>query len=90
MENESYTAVVQKVMDNGKHGPYVVATNEKIGTITFSLEPLVWQEKGRPERGNIVVLSEIRKKRAGWRANSGRFFRPSDEQSETKHSKELK
>jgi len=53
------TAVVQKIVVEGPHGPYVVATSDD----------------------TVVVLSDLRKKRAGWRAMSGRFFRPSDQAS---------
>jgi len=79
MEETVLTAVVEKIVHNGKHGPYAVSSSEEVGLVTFSLRPEVWQENNLPERGSIVVLSEIRKKRAGWRANSGRFFRPSDQ-----------
>jgi hypothetical protein len=84
MNDESCTAVVEKTIRNGKHGPYAVASADNLGLITFSLEPPVWEESDWPEGGNIVILSEIRKKRAGWRANRGRFLRPSDEQQPEK------
>ena len=80
MDDKCYIAVVEKTIRDGKHGPYAVASSDDIGTITFSLEPPVWEEKDWPEGGTMVVLSEIRKKRAGWRANRGRFLQPSDEQ----------
>ena len=86
MENETRTAVVQKVV-SGKHGPYVVAQSEDLGTITFSLDESVWNEVRLPEKGNFVVLSEITKKRAGWRASHGRFFRPSDQKTENRTEK---
>jgi len=76
-------AIVQKVIANGKHGPYAVAINENLtGSITFSLNPTVWKEKNHPEPGSMVYLSKIRQKRAGWRAEEGRFWNLSDEQSE--------
>ncbi len=78
-----YNAVVQEVVSDGKHGPYAVVRHLTLGRITFSLQPPVWTEKDWPEEGNVVVLSEIRKKRAGWRASFGRFFRPSDQQLST-------
>ena len=72
-------AVVQKTV-NGRHGPYAVATSDSIrGSITFSLHPPVWGERDIPEAGVSVLLSDIRQKRAGWRAMSGRLLRPSDE-----------
>ena len=79
-----YRAVVEKIIPNGQHGPYAVARSDELGSITFSLDNSVWQEQGLPESGTYVVLSQMRKVRAGWRANSGRFMKPSDEQ----HSKE--
>ena len=73
-------AIVQSVQ-NGRHGRYAIATSEEVaGSITFSLDPEVWQEQDEPERGMSVVLSDLRKKRAGWRAMSGRYFRPDDQQ----------
>ncbi len=75
----SYKAVVQKVIEGGPHGPYAVATSEKIdGSVTFSLEPAVWTENDYPQEGFRVILSDIRSKRAGWRAHNARFERPSD------------
>lgn len=79
---QTYRAIVQKVIVHGPHGPYAVATSDNLeGSVTFSLRPSVWQEKSWPERGTVVVLSDIRRKRAGWRAQLGRFMRPSDKQS---------
>lgn len=77
---EAVTAIVQDVVRRGRHGPYAVATSDKIGgSITFSLDSNVWQEQAVPEPGTHVYLTDLRKKRAGWRALSGRFTRPSDE-----------
>lgn len=73
-------AIVQSVQ-NGRHGRYAVATSSEVeGSITFTLDSTVWQEKDEPERGMSVILSDLRKKRAGWRAMSGRYFRPGDQQ----------
>ncbi len=76
-----YQAVVQQVIQNGKHGPYAVATCDGFNQpITFSLDSKVWQEDESPEPGMFVMLSKLRKKRAGWRAQIGRFVKPSDDQ----------
>jgi hypothetical protein len=65
---ESVKAVVQKVIREGKHGPFAVATSDQLkGSVTFSLEPTVWQESDQPEEGMYVFLGNIRQKRAGWR-----------------------
>lgn len=78
---DAIKAIIQKIVTAGKHGPYAVATNDDLeGSITISLEPNIWKEKDWPERGNIVRLSSITQKRAGWRAKEGRFWNPSDEQ----------
>ena len=77
---QHYCGKVDKVVAKGNHGPYAVARNDELGLVTFSLDPPVWQEGEYPENGTIVILSNIQKKSAGWRAKSGRFFRPSDEQ----------
>lgn len=76
-----FKAVVQEVVQ-GKHGWYAVASLEgaAIKTATFSLEPPVWNESDHPQQGIVVILDDFRKKRAGWRAESARFYRPSDEQ----------
>ena len=70
MQNESkMKAIVQKVIPRGNHGPFAIASSEKIdSSITFSLEPTVWKEDEWPEEGTVVLLGKLRKKRAGWRA----------------------
>jgi hypothetical protein len=78
MAERSYRLIVQKVVNNGKHGAYAVARHEKLGSVTFSLEKEVWQEKRFPSQGSEVVLSDLERKRAGWRAMSARFLRPED------------
>lgn len=78
---DTVTAVVEKLVLDGKHGPYAVATAKGLGIVTFSLEQSVWQEQSHPESGTLVILSDLRLKRAGWRAHTGRFVRPSDQQS---------
>jgi hypothetical protein len=85
-------AVVQKVIREGKHGPFAVATSNQLeGSVTFSLEPTVWKEKEWPEEGMMVYLGELRQKRAGWRAKNGRFWKPSDEQTQqTERSSTMK
>jgi hypothetical protein len=78
-------AVVQKIVEEGNHGAFAVATSDAVqGSTTFSLEPTVWQEQSHPEPGEIVLLGKLRLKRAGWRAKEGRYFNPSDEQTESR------
>ncbi len=78
-------AVVERVIREGKHGPFVVATSDAItGSVTFSLEPTVWQDDEWPEEGAVVYLTKLRKKRAGWRAKQGRQWLLSDEQTAIK------
>ncbi len=83
MDKESYQAVVQKVVHEGKHGPYVVTKCEAVetGTVTFSYDEETWHEKKEPKPGNVVLISGVIKKRAGWRATSARFLEPADEQT---------
>ncbi|HJW97480.1 MAG TPA: hypothetical protein VJ485_04945 [archaeon] len=71
---------VDKIVRNGRHGPYAVASSD-IGPVTFSLERPVWLEEEWPERGIMVVLSDPRKKPAGWRAYKARFLRPDDQEN---------
>lgn len=75
---KKYEGVVEKTIPNGKHGPYAVATVISLGTVTFSLDSNVWKEGRIPDSGTIVVLWDLTKKVAGWRANHARFLRPSD------------
>lgn len=80
---DTIKAVVQKVIREGKHGPFAVATSDRLeGSVTFSLEPTVWKECDWPEEGMMVFLGHLRQKRAGWRAKTGRFWKPSDEQAQ--------
>ena len=84
MEDKSYEVVVEKIIPNGNHGPYGVGKVDDLGPVTFSLKPEVWKEKVWPEPGTYVVLSQVIKKRAGWRAQHGRFLQPSDEKKRSK------
>jgi len=82
-DDAEYKAIVQKVITEGPHGSYAVATSEELeGSVTFSLEQTVWHEEEYPEAGMYVLLGKLRQKRAGWRAKTGRFWKPSDEQRE--------
>lgn len=77
---EQTLAIVQKVLP-GAHGDFVVARARSIpGSVTFSLSPDVWHESTCPEEGVMVVLRDLRQKRAGWRAYHARYVRPSDQQ----------
>ena len=78
MDDTVYEGIVQKIIHHGRHGPYAVATVDKLGSVTFSLDGKVWTEKIYPDEGSCVMLSQVRKKRAGWRAEHGRFLQPSD------------
>jgi hypothetical protein len=75
-----YRAIVEKIVRRGPHGPYAIASSENLGSITFSLDPSVWREETWPDPGTYVILLQLRRKRAGWRAEQGRFLTPSDEQ----------
>lgn len=80
---KQFKAVIQKVEQKGKHGPFAIAIIEGFnGSVTFSLEADVWQEEETPESGEIVILSNVRKKYAGWRAKQARYYIPSDEQKQ--------
>ena len=84
MNQKQIHAVVQMVVE-GDRGPYAVATASDFeGSITFSLDPSVWQESIRPGRGTHVILSNLERKQAGWRANKVRLLQPEDEQASSK------
>lgn len=77
-ESLDQAATVQRIILNGKHGPYAVASlkrDKESVFVTFSLSQPVWREDGLPEEGNIVILKDIRKKKAGWRAYIASFVR---------------
>ncbi len=76
--NQSVQAIVQKIVIDGMHGPYAVTSNDELGSITFALTGDVWSEDDNPELGEIVCLSKLRKKRAGWRSIEARRLRPSE------------
>ena len=78
-EKRIYKAIVEKVIADGRHGPYALASTPEISSITFSLDSSVWQEEDFPEPGVYVALWSLREKRNGWRAQHGRFWEPSDE-----------
>ena len=83
-------ATVQKVIENGRHGPFVVAISDNLkGSVTFSLREPGWSEKRWPEPGDVVVIEDVYKKRAGWRAKNARFFRPSDQKRAEEKKTEL-
>lgn len=79
-----YRAIVEKVVSKGPHGPYAVTRSQELGSVTVSLDSGVWQEEDWPEPGMFVILSKIRKKRAGWCAKYGRFLGPSDDKQTAK------
>lgn len=80
---EEFKALVGKIVE-GKHGKYAVAHQEDLGTVTFALSSDVWNEGEVPARGTFVMLSDLQKKKAGWRAMKARFYKPSDEASQSK------
>lgn len=74
--------ILNKVVEEGQHGPYAVVTpkpeyQDKVsGTVTFSMA--VWKESENPEGGVWVVLGDLQRKEAGWRAGRARLYRPED------------
>ena len=52
-DSESYQAIVEKIIRDGRHGAYVVTTCELLdaAVVTFSLSRNVWQEENEPEPG---------------------------------------
>ena len=75
---KEYPATVEKIVRDGKHGPYAVAYSPEMGSVTFALDCKVVAEDDWPERGTRVMLSEVRQKKAGWRAQEWRYTQPSD------------
>lgn len=78
---EEYRGIVEKIVV-GKHGLYAVVSSKELGSVTMSLAKSVWMEEQQPEPGTYIVFTQVTKKRAGWRAQHGRFLKPSDEKKE--------
>lgn len=76
--DREFEAVVEKIVREGPHGPFVIASNGELGSVTFSLDQDVWLEEDWPEPGTYVVLCKIRRKRAGWRAQQAWFVEPAE------------
>ena len=81
---DAVRGIVQRIDSDGKHGPYAIATVDGLGSVTFSLEKRVWDEEDKPEPGEVVVLSKLREKRAGWRAMCARYTTPADDMQNDK------
>ena len=78
-------AIVRKVVQKSPGGSFAVATPvdrpDIVGSVTFSLEPTVWDHPDKlPEAGSVVLLGKLRRKPAGWRAKEARFWEPCYEQ----------
>jgi hypothetical protein len=73
------TTLVQEKKGRNGHGPYFIADGGEYGSVTCSLNPSVWQDKEEPVVGEVVVLSKLYLKPAGWRAGHGRRARLSDQ-----------
>ena|SRR3989338_1429349 len=81
MPHNTVVAVVSKVVE-GRHGSYAICFDrvEIIKSpITFSLSLPCWEGEDSPEGGMIVVLTNLRRKKAGWRALNARYLTPQDE-----------
>ncbi len=81
-------AIVRNVVLSGPHGPYAIATAvdrpDIGGSITFSLEPTVWDHgKTWPKAGDAVLVGKLRFKGAGWRSKEARFWELCYEQRRT-------
>jgi hypothetical protein len=92
MENinapQTLKAVIHRVYAGGPHGDYALALPKDSGPIdklTFSLNPSVWKENNRPQEGEIVRLSQLVEKRAGWQAKEARFWSVEDEYERIKN-----
>ncbi len=79
MQTEEYCGIIEKIIRDGKHGPYAVISSEVLGPVTMALDQSVWRESEWPDPGTYVIFSQVIKKRAGWRTKQGRFLQPSDE-----------
>lgn len=63
-----------------KQGDHIAFTSTKThGVVTFKISSDVWSGDGPPQKGEIVMLSNLRRFRKGWRASKARRFILSDE-----------
>ena len=75
-ENDEVEA---EVTGFSKDDKFAFATADGYGSVTFSLSLDVWSGNGLPQKGEIVVLSEMARFTKGWRAGKARKFVLSDE-----------
>ena len=70
MSQEEILAVVHEIIPEGRHGPYVVASNDRLGSITFALTGNVWLGDSDPEYKEVISIpkSKLRMMEGGWRA----------------------
>ena len=76
LNNHSYESVVDKVED-GPHGLFAFAKRISDNlVITFSCKPPTWTEPHLPRPGDVVVCSDVHKRRSGWCAEKAEAKRP--------------
>jgi hypothetical protein len=69
--------IVDRIVPDGPHGPYAVTKTDDPrigGFITFGMgnEENAWTEKIWPSEGDAIHLSNLKKRRGGWRAEKAR------------------
>lgn len=55
------------------------AVADEYGTLTFKLSPDIWHGSSLPERGEMVIVSGLKRYTKGWRAVRARPFTLADE-----------
>jgi len=79
-KNDSIEASVTGLSPKGQ---IAYAKTEQYGVVTFATQNSVWQGDTEPQTGEIVILSELRKFRKGWRAMKARRFILTDESKDS-------
>ncbi len=81
MAKREYQAIFEGV-ESGDHGPYgVTRCDEMEGSITIHLTQKQVDRGRVPDNGTFLILSDLRRKPDGWRAQHWRYMRPSDEKN---------
>lgn len=96
LESDVVVAIVID-FDVGHEGPFVICrvigeyegfpNALPVGTsVTFSVG--VWKDNPMAGNGTHVLLDNLSRKQAGWRANEARYLRPRDQRAESREQKE--
>lgn len=79
MTSSERDVVKAEVTGFSPNGRIAFTATDDYGTVTFEISSDVWSGNGPPQKGEIVILSEMKRFRKGWRAAKARRFVLTDE-----------